>query len=87
MLSAALEVQALACGGESNMELTSLMQGTAQALADAVAQTEITCEASGGEDTEACGFVEAEVTAIAQAEVCLLRSQRASNTHGRPRGR
>ena len=83
MLSAEESVRALACNGESNMEVTSLAQATARALAEAVAQTEITCEANGGEDTQACGFVEAEVTAIAKTQVCLPR---ASSVSCRPRG-
>ena len=77
VLSAALDAQALACDSDSEMELSAILQATAEALAEAIAQTEITCEANGGEDTEACGFVQAEVETIARAQVCFPRANNA----------
>lgn len=50
----------------------SLFTLTARALADAVTQTEATCQSNGGEDTQACGFAQAEVRDIARAQVCLF---------------
>jgi len=68
--SAALEVEAATCdSGVAEMEQNALLQATARALAEAVVQTEITCQSNGGEDTQACGSTRAEVENIARAQV------------------
>ena len=55
----------------AEMEQDALVRATARALAEAVVQTEITCQSNGGEDTQACGSTQAEVENIARAEVLL----------------
>ena len=70
LLSAAREVQALACaGGGSSQDLVLLIQSTAQALAEAVARTEITCSSNGGDDNHACALATSDVEVIARAQV------------------
>lgn len=65
-------MRSFACGQgnrQQQQDVTRHVQASARALADAIIQTEATCKSGGGEDTQACGFTQAEVETVARAQV------------------
>lgn len=62
-------VTLVAIAGHGEAEVDVIAVYTAQALAEAVAQADVFCEASGGDDTMACGLAEVDVRAVASAQV------------------
>lgn len=68
-MHAASEARALACGEDTNTAtLSNIAQATAHALAQAITEAEVFCEANGGASTRACGLAESNVTAVARAQ-------------------
>jgi len=68
---AGADAAAYACHGDTaTVNVDVIARSTATALAQATAQADVFCETRGGEDTMACGMAEADVRAVASAQVC-----------------
>lgn len=77
--SAGAEAVAYACNGSiAEAEVTVTARAVARALARAVAQADVFCETVGGEDTIACGLSEANVRAVARAQVRFVQGTNSS---------